>query len=122
MRGGHPAAQAFDLDRWLGFPHITVSARGARRTPLDDQLALMGRERRVGITVPSFLMVPPLVAGSDLIAMLPCCCKRFYPELHYCDPPIPVEGFPLHLATASRADGDIAVQYVAELIRTNFPG
>lgn len=121
MRRGHPAAQDFDLDRWLAFPHIIVSARGGRRTPLDDQLGLIGRARRVGITVPSFLMVPPLLLASDLIAMLPRGCMSHEPELHYCDPPVSVEGFPLHLAIANRASGDIAVNHVAALIREHFP-
>lgn len=121
MRRGHPAAQDFDLDRWLSYPHIILSARGSRRTPLDDQLALIGRTRRVGVTVPSFLMVPPLLLGSDLIAMLPRGCMSHEPELHYCDPPLAVEGFPLHLAVANRVRGDIAVNHVAELIREHFP-
>ncbi|AWB25764.1 MULTISPECIES: LysR family transcriptional regulator [Alphaproteobacteria] len=122
MRRGHPAAQDFDLDRWLAFPHVVLSARGSRRTPLDDQLALLGRRRRVGITVPSFLMVPPLLLASDLIAMLPRACMHHEPELHYCEPPIAVEGFPLHLAVANRAQGDVAVAHVAALIRDHFPG
>lgn len=120
MRRDHPAAERFDLDRWLAFPHVVVSARGARRTPFDDQLALLGRERRVGISVPSFLMVPPLLEASELIAMLPRGCAPEEPGLIYLDPPIAVESFPLHLAVANRTEGDIAVQHVAELIRAYF--
>jgi DNA-binding transcriptional LysR family regulator len=121
MRRGHPAAENFNIDRWLAYPHIIVSARGAKRTPLDDQLELMGHRRRVGITVPSFLMVAPLLAASDLIAMLPRYCMPHEPGLLYFDPPIQVEGFSLHLATATRSDRDVAVQHVAELIRNHFP-
>lgn len=121
MRRGHPAVQDFDLDRWLAYPHVILSTRESRRTPLDDQLASIGRARRVGITVPSFLMVPPLLLTSDLIAMLPRGCMSHEPELHYCEPPVPVEGFPLHLAVANRALGDIAVNHVAALIREHFP-
>jgi len=120
MRRDHPASQSFDLESWLAYPHIIVSARGARRTTLDDQLALIGRTRRVGITVPSFLMVPPLLASSDLIAMLPRYCIRHEPTLLYFDPPIRVESFPLHLASATRSDRDVAVQHVASLIRASF--
>lgn len=120
MRRDHALADKFSLDGWLSFPHAVVSAAGARRTPLDDQLALIGKERRVGISVPSFLMVPSLLARSDLLAMLPRCCMRSDPYLRYHDPPLEVESFPLHLAVARRSDGDIAVQYVASLIRDYF--
>jgi DNA-binding transcriptional LysR family regulator len=118
MRRGHPAARRFDLERWLAYPHIVVSGRGDTRGALDDVLAREGRTRRVGLVVPSFLMVPPLVAGSDLIAMLPSHClppdagKAFVVR----DPPIAVEGFPLHLAWHIRRDRDPAVRHVAGLI------
>ena len=117
MRKDHPAAQDLTLESWLAYPHIIVSATGALRTPLDDQLALMGLRRRVGMVVPSFLMVPELLSSSTLIAMLP---KRFIAHKHdlaYCVPPLDVKGFQLHLAWAIRAEKDAAVQHVAQLIR-----
>ncbi len=121
MRPGHPAAGKIDLDLWLSFPHVVVSAKGARRTPLDDQLATLGRTRRIGVTLPGFLMVPPMLRASDLIAMIPCGCQQIDRGLFFCPPPIEVEGFPLHLASASRSDNDVAVQHVADLIRRAFP-
>lgn len=117
MRKGHPAAQDFTLDRWLEFSHVIVSGQGHRHSPLDDELAKLGRERRVGIVVPSFLMVPPLVENSDLIAMTPSLCV---PEdtspFALFEPPIPVEGFTLHLAWHVRRDQDRAVQHVGGII------
>ncbi|SPU54805.1 Nodulation protein D 2 [Brevundimonas vesicularis] len=121
MRRDHPLASELTMDRWLAYPHLVVSAKGARRTPLDDQLTVMGRERRVGIVVPGFMMVPPLLRHSDLVAMIPCGCSQIADDLHYCDPPIATEEFPLHLATAARSDSDCAIQHVAELIRGYFP-
>ncbi len=118
MRRGHPAARRFDLERWLAFPHVVVSGRGDTRGALDDVLARQGRTRRVGLVVPSFLMVPPLVAGSDLIAMLPSRCLPAAARRDFVvrDPPIPVDGFPLHLAWHVRRDRDPAVRHVAGLI------
>ena len=120
MRPEHPAAHTLDLDAWLRYPHVIASAKGARRTPLDDQLALLGRTRRVGIVVPSFLMVPTILRSSDLIAMVPCQFKKTEPDLLYLEPPIAVEGFSLHLAMARRCEGDVAVQLVAKLIRKHY--
>ncbi|WP_313528392.1 LysR family transcriptional regulator [Shinella sp.] len=124
MRKNHPVAQHFTLDRWLAFPHILVSGRGDTRTPFDDQLATLGKTRRVGIVVPSFLMVPALLEDSDLIAMMPSHClpPEAATRFHVALPPIPVTGFPLHLAWHRRRDKDRAVQHVADEVRTLFVG
>ncbi|NKE47845.1 LysR family transcriptional regulator [Roseomonas frigidaquae] len=119
MRRDHPAAASFGLEPWLAHPHVLVSGQGATRGALDEALAKLGRARRVGLVVPSFLLVPPLVAASDLIALLP---SRTLPEdpegrfLHFA-PPIPVPGFPLHLAWHARRDRDLAVRHVAALVQ-----
>ncbi|WP_374469728.1 LysR family transcriptional regulator [Phenylobacterium sp.] len=122
MRAGHPAAQSFDLDAWLRWPHVLVSGRGETTGPLDEALVTLGRSRRVAMVVPSFGLAVPLVAGSNLIAMLPA---RSIPperrrELAVFDPPLPVAGFPLHLAWHRRSDGDVAVAHVAQTIREAF--
>ncbi len=123
MRRGHPAAEGFDLPRWLAYPHIVVSGRGLAETPLDAVLAARGLSRRVGMVVPSFLMVPPLLAGSDMIAMLPGRCVPEDAALVTRDPPLPVEGFRLDLAWHDRRGGDLAVQHVAGAMRELFgPG
>jgi len=122
MRKGHPAAKGFDLDRWLAYPHVLVSGRGEARGALDDALARQGRTRRIGIVVPSFLMVPALLTGSNLIAMLPSRCLPAKPERTFAifEPPIAVEGFPLHLAWHVRRDQDPGVQHVASVIQDLF--
>lgn len=124
MRKNHPAAGNFSFERWLDYPHILVSGRGDTRSSLDDQLAALGSIRRVGIVVPSFLMVAPLLDDSDLIAMMPA---HTLPQdargrFHVAPPPIPVAGFPLHLAWHRRRDKDRAVQHVADVLRTVFSG
>jgi DNA-binding transcriptional LysR family regulator len=119
MRRDHPAARGFDLDRWLAWPHIVVSARGATRTPVDDAIAAAGRTRRVGMVVPSFVMVADLLRGSDLIGLLP---ERALPspadeKIATFEPPLPVEGFGIHLAWHRRREHDRAVRYVADEVR-----
>jgi DNA-binding transcriptional LysR family regulator len=123
MRHGHPAAEAFDLDRWLAYPHVVVSGRGATVTPLDATLAARGLARRVGVVVPSFLMVPPLLAGSDLIALLPTRCIPPGAALTVRPPPIAVDGFRLDLAWHDRRGGDPVVMHVVEIMIAAFgPG
>jgi DNA-binding transcriptional LysR family regulator len=119
MRKDHPAAANFNLDQWLAYPHIVVSGRGDMRGALDDVLTGLGRTRRVGVVVPSFVMVASLLSGSNLIAMLPSRCLPgdSAETLAVFEPPVPVSGFPLHLAWHVRRDSDPAVQHVADLIQ-----
>ncbi len=65
MRHDHPAVAGSDLNRWLFYPHVLVSGRGEVRGALDEALARHGRTRRVGLVVPNFLLVPPLLLASD---------------------------------------------------------
>lgn len=120
MRRGHPAIEGFDLERWLAYPHVLVSGRGETHGALDEALSAHGHKRHIGLVVPSFLSVPPLLLGSDLIALLP---SRTLPrgmreQLVALEPPIPVAGFPLHIAWHRRSDGDAAIRHVARLIET----
>ncbi|MFT8243904.1 LysR substrate-binding domain-containing protein [Roseomonas sp. BN140053] len=116
MRDGHPAADGFDLERWLRFPHVVVSGHGATETPLDAVLAARGLSRRVAVVVPSFLLVPPLLTRSDLLATLPSRCIPAGAGLALRPPPLPVEGFRLDLAWHERGAGDAVVMHVAGLI------
>ncbi len=116
LRPGHPAIPGFDLDSWLGWPHILVSGRGEARSPLDAELARMGRTRRVGLVVPSFGMVPDLLRGSDMIAMLPSRVMAVAGDLATLPTPIPVTGFPLHLAWHLRRAKDRALKHVAGVL------
>ncbi|OIS94203.1 LysR family transcriptional regulator [Brucella cytisi] len=117
LRKSHPAVNDFNLDRWLEFPHIIVSGRGEGRSPLDMELARIGRSRRVGLVVPSFGMVPELLRGSDMIAMLPSRIALLAGDLTILPTPITVPGFALHLAWHRRRARDKALQHVVDLVK-----
>jgi DNA-binding transcriptional LysR family regulator len=116
LRPGHPAILDFDLNRWLAYPHILVSGRGQARSPLDTELARLGRTRRVGLVVPSFGMVADLLRGSDMIAMLPSRISLAASDLIVLPPPIPLSGFALHLAWHRRRENDGPLRHVAGLL------
>lgn len=119
MRHDHPAASAFDLDLWLAWPHLIVSAAGAIRTPVDDALAALGRERTVGMVVPSFLLVPQIVGCSNMIALLPSIIvgDSKMPEPVLFEPPLMLTGFTISLAWHRRRNQDRAVRFVADQVR-----
>ena len=119
MRSDHPAAQAFCLQSWLHYPHVLVSGSGSATTGLDTALAAQGLSRRVSLVVPSFVMVLPLLSGSDLVALLPsrCVTPDVVAKLATFVPPVPVDGFRLDLAWHMRRDGDLVVRHVADEMR-----
>ncbi|MDR6953917.1 DNA-binding transcriptional LysR family regulator [Ancylobacter sp. 3268] len=125
MRPDHPAAAGFDRSCWLASPHIVVSGRGERTTPVDEELARRGLARRVGLVVPGFQMVPILLRQTDMMALLPSRVAAAEAGLVTFPPPVPVPGFPLHLAWHRRRDGDAGLRHVAallvELLRTTPP-
>jgi DNA-binding transcriptional LysR family regulator len=71
MRAGHPFAEQPTLERYCTMRHLLVSATGDRKGVVDEALAARGLIRRVALTVPSYVMALPVVAGSDLLAVLP---------------------------------------------------
>lgn len=118
MRRGHPAAAAFDLERWLAFRHLLVSGSGETRGPIDEVLMRRGLTRRVGAVVPTFLLALQFIADSDLIAALPAATlpPLWQDRLITLDPPIGLPGFNLHLVRHGRSDEDVAVRFVADSI------
>jgi DNA-binding transcriptional LysR family regulator len=116
MRAGHPAASGFNLKAWLAYPHILVSGRNDTRTPVDAELEARGLSRRVGLVVPNLQMVPALLEGSDMTAMVPSRVMRNFAGLVSFPPPFPVSGFPLHLAWHRRRARDTALQHVAAIL------
>ncbi|WP_417768051.1 LysR substrate-binding domain-containing protein [Stappia sp.] len=116
MRQDHPATRDFNLKTWLSHPHVLVSGRGDTRGPLDAVLAGHGLCRRIGVVVPTFQIVPGLLAHSNLIAMLPSRCVPDTAGLATFAPPVPVPGFPMHVAWHRRRDDDVGLRYVAGLM------
>ena len=118
LRAGHPAAAGFDLESWLAWPHVVVSGHGARHGNLDEILAERGLCRRIGLVVPSFQMVPAILAQSDAIALMPSrtLSRGTLQNLLILDPPLPVPGFPLHMAWHRRQDGDPVIDLIAGLL------
>lgn len=114
MREDHPAAREFTLEVWLSFPHIVVSGRGEARTILDRELATRGLGRRVGVVVPTFGMVIPLLHRTSMIAMIPEGLVGPMPGLAVFRPPVAVPEIGLSLAWHRRRDGDPALRHVAD--------
>lgn len=68
----HPRlAQGFDRQAFVELPHVAVSDGEARGSNIDAILTALGLDRRVMLNVAHYLLVPRVIAGSDLLAVLP---------------------------------------------------
>ena len=105
-RNGHPrVGGTLDLDLFCDLDHVIVSARGgAFRGATDLALEAVGRNRRVVLSAPGFLVVPEIVAGSDLIAVVPHRLARDHAHrLQVIEPPLPIPGFDIAMVWHGRA-------------------
>jgi DNA-binding transcriptional LysR family regulator len=114
----HPLSQGrITLDRYLSFPHISVSRKGLFHGPVDDVLAEQGRARNVISVVPNIHSSLELAGSSDWIALVP--------EKHTIRPRKDLFTFRLPVVTPlltismmwhPRLDGDLVHQHLRDLI------
>ncbi|WFF41992.1 LysR family transcriptional regulator [Salinicola endophyticus] len=99
-RAGHPeVSDPLDLDTFCALEHVIVSPQGGGfHGPVDDALAAVGRRRRVALSAPGFLVVPEIVARSELLALVPSRVAAGRGErLQRLVPPLIVPGFDMAL-------------------------
>lgn len=59
------------LEEFCRRPHAVVSSMGNAMDGTDHALGLLGRQRKVVLTVPQFSTLPVLLAQSDMLAVVP---------------------------------------------------
>jgi DNA-binding transcriptional LysR family regulator len=115
MRAGHPLAGArLTLPRYCDAQHLMVAPRGTPGSFVDDALAAAGRSRRVALAVPHFLVVPYVIAASDLIATLASRIAALFAatlDLVTVAPPVEVPRFAMALAWHERNHHDPAQRW-----------
>lgn len=120
VRKGHPLGRRpLTLERYLELSHITVAPMGSNSTLVDAELVRQGRERRIALTVPQFLIAPLIVAETDLALMLPERIGRRYArmlKLRMLKPPIEVESFTISQLWHERLHNDPAHAWLRQCI------
>ncbi len=118
MRHDHPDAhQALTLDRFCALEHVLVSYKGESFWGVtDDALADVGRKRQIGLSVSSFLVLPDILAISEMIAVVPARLAYTDPRMHVVPPPLPIAGFTKSMAWHERTHRDAAHQWLRNLV------
>ena len=71
MRSGHPLSRRpLTLDAFLGARHLKVSMSATDSRFVDDVLTKQGLRRTIALNVPHWLLVPPVLAQTDLLAVV----------------------------------------------------
>lgn len=113
------ARQRLTLERFVSQQHLLISPGGQRVGVVDRELERLGLRREVAMTVPHFLMAPHLVAGSDLICVLPGRVARRLAEplgLVLSPPPLELPGFRLSMVWPERLEHAPAHVWLRSLV------
>jgi DNA-binding transcriptional LysR family regulator len=112
VQRGHPLARKATLERFVAARHAFVAPGGSRGGPVDDALAGRGKERRIALALPHFLVMPFVVAASDLVLTVGERVARTYAGLlpiTVFEPPLAVPGFTVGMFWHEKVEHDPAL-------------
>lgn len=119
-RRGHPLLTGrMTAVRFAATDQALVTLSDDARGYVDERLAALGLERRVALTLPHMLALPAIVAGSDLIALLPQRLAAGLDATRLATFALPFEAPPWAVSLLSRpeARGDRALAFLrSELV------
>jgi DNA-binding transcriptional LysR family regulator len=116
QRKGHPRGKKkLSLDAYCKLEHMLVSPAGGFRSPIDDHLARLGKDRRVVLTVPGYNQIALMLKCTDLVATLPNRLLRHYAsDLDVFDLPFDMPPFTLSMAWHPRSHENPAHKWLRE--------
>jgi DNA-binding transcriptional LysR family regulator len=119
MAAGHPLAsrRRIGVRDFCAYDHVLVSpSGGAFAGPVDEMLAARGHRRSVRYSVPSFALVPDLLAGTDLLSVLPERLVAGRRDLRTYRPPIGPDPVEMVAVWHPRLDDDPAHRWLRETL------
>jgi LysR family transcriptional activator of mexEF-oprN operon len=118
------------LDEYCERPHALVSFSGDLTGAIDNDLARIGRSRRVVLAVPQFAGLRALLAGTDMLATVPdyaaCALIEGSSQLRADDPPFDIVLSELSMVWNGVNDNDPAERWlrsrIAQHMSAPLPG
>ncbi len=120
-RQGHPglAKKPLTPTAYAALPHLLISVLGDAVGFVDPLLAQLGLKRRVVMTVPYAMAAPHIIAGSDLVTLIPERIARRYARelgLIFFEPPLAIPGFTIDLLMSVARLGDPALMWLRDQV------
>jgi DNA-binding transcriptional LysR family regulator len=120
VRKDHPVVRrGLTLKRYLSLTHILVAPRGTREGKVDVLLRARKLERRIGVTVPHFLLAPLLAARSDCVVTMTERLARCFEQMldvRVLEPPLPLPPYDLVQIWHERNQNDSAHRWVRQAL------
>jgi DNA-binding transcriptional LysR family regulator len=120
MRAQNPLAEGeLTLERYVAAHHVLVSVSGRAHAEVDEALALLGRRRRVLLTVNQYHLAGRVVAQSDLLTVLPRSFVTGAVPGPVVVRPLPMDIGPLtvDMVWLARRDADPAHRWLRDLVQ-----
>lgn len=118
-RAGRARRPGLSLEEFVAHPHALVTFRGDLTSAIDEQLAGLGRARRVVIGVSRFSALPELLASAPIIATVPQpIAARFARDhgLACCPPPLALPPLAVALVYRKRDAAERELVWFRELV------
>ena len=116
VQADHPdVRKKLSLKQFVTLQHVRLSSRGAVPGLVDEALASHGLQRRVALWVPHFLIIPIVVAQTQLIATLSERVARFFAHLlpvRVLSPPVDLPPYTLTQVWHERTHHDPAHEWL----------
>lgn len=120
----HPRLRGpLTLRNYLDAHHAVMRGHGSPPSMLEQTLARRGHERKIALSVPQFLLLPAVVAETDLIATVPAHVARTFAapyRLAVWPLPLPVPELVLYQYWHQRYHADASSKWVRGVVRTLF--
>lgn len=120
-RQGHPAVRngAITEDAYRAATHAVLRDEARLHDPVEQYLQARGVQRSVAYVCSHFLSIPPVVAGTDLIATVPAAAGRIFntdPRLQLADPPFAFPRFDVKMYWHRKTHNDVALRWLRKTI------
>ena len=117
-RAGHPRLKRKPtLAQFCALEQVIVSPDGGGfHGVTDEALAAAGMTRRVVLSVPHFLFMLSVLAGTDLVAMVPARLVQSNAALRVVEAPVSVPGYEMAMLWHERSHRDPAHQWLRDCI------
>lgn len=119
MSRTHPMSKTpLSLDQFCALPFAMLSYNGGEFSGATDlALQKLGLARKVMVSVNHISLLPQLLQGSDLVAVLPEHLAQTLPNVHLQAPPIEIDGFTMMMAWHERTDLDLAHCWLRDVLK-----
>jgi DNA-binding transcriptional LysR family regulator len=121
MRRGHPfAGKRLTLARYCNALHAQIAPGGKPGGAVDDELARLGRSRRVVVQLPHFLVAPFVIAETDFVLTLPsriAATMAHHLDVVVVPPPLEVPGFTIAMQWHERWTDDPGHAWLRDTIQ-----